>query len=713
MKGFFEAYEDNRNGKFITYRTGEISYEEAFANGFYYSAGWLGAGYAPQTIIYGSTPRLNYGEFVRGSAFIINIDGEELLAGWNYKGLEKKTVESGLETCVTLENPDAGVEVRVKTLLDGTDILTRWLEIKNLRKSRRRVGTLDIMAGGLQKTERPQNMLKPGDNLYRVGYMDASNWGTEGSFRWHELQGDGGHVIAGRFARDRFRQPMFVLENRATGANFICQIGYSGGWRAEIDVQRDINWEFRENALCSFRVGPDGIAPLALIEPDGIIITPKIHMGMVYGDLDDCCNRMHDHVRRSVIKHYTYWNAPVEVGLGGEMNMDIDGVLASIDYAKEYGAEYFIIDHGWQFQPESDKTPYNWIPNTLRYACGMDKIREKCHENGMKFGLWMEPERAFSREWPIMKEHPEYLGNNYTVKPGTNFEGGCENTWLSIYNDETAEAVFRMMDEVITAYRCEIFRLDHNVFSRSYKYADGVRVYGDFDYYRNFYAIMERLREKHPECIIENCASGGGRTDLGMLEHADHTWITDWQKAPRSFMITNGLTMALPPETIDRIITAQCGHLYGSFEFQAFQLFFGRITLNATTANGTTENSIQREKLTRIMDFNREVIQKGGYSNVYHHTPEFDAVEPKGTGIIERAAQNGSYDVVGVFNLADAGVFEDNIRPRGIDVSANYEVTVMSTGRKYVISGSNLANEGLRVRLAGSMTAEAFCMKRV
>ena len=63
MKRFHDSYVDSRGGTIINYRTGMNTYEEAFADGIYYAAGWLGSGYTPQQIIYGQVPRMNFRAF--------------------------------------------------------------------------------------------------------------------------------------------------------------------------------------------------------------------------------------------------------------------------------------------------------------------------------------------------------------------------------------------------------------------------------------------------------------------------------------------------------------------------------------------------------------------------------------------------------------------------------------------------------------------------
>ena len=71
--------------------------------------------------------------------------------------------------------------------------------------------------------------------------------------------------------------------------------------------------------------------------------------------------------------------------------------------------------------------------------------------------------------------------------------------------------------------------------------------------------MYDRIRKRFPDLILENCAGGGGRTDIGMIRRFSHTWVTDWQLAPRSFTVTNGMIIDLPPEYVDRLIDGRMG----------------------------------------------------------------------------------------------------------------------------------------------------------
>ena len=40
------------------------------------------------------------------------------------------------------------------------------------------------------------------------------------------------------------------------------------------------------------------------------------------------------------------------------------------------------------------------------------------------------------------------------------------------------------------------------------------------------YALLDRLREAHPDVEIESCASGGGRIDFGILNKTQRVWLS-------------------------------------------------------------------------------------------------------------------------------------------------------------------------------------------
>ncbi|MFH1006371.1 MAG: GH36 C-terminal domain-containing protein, partial [Candidatus Latescibacterota bacterium] len=214
--------------------------------------------------------------------------------------------------------------------------------------------------------------------------------------------------------------------------------------------------------------------------------------------------------------------------------------------------------------------------------------------------------------------------------------------------------------------------------------------------------------------IFENCAGGGGRTDVGMVRRFSHTWVTDWQVAPRSFTITNGMTMALPPEYVDRLLAGQNGHTTAELDFQARLLLFVRPTLSIFHPLGASPNPVQMDRVRHMVnlykDFVRPFMDTG---RIYHHTPTFEGPEPQGWGVLELSARDRSRGMAGIFQLSAPREPEYLLRLRGLDVSKRYRVTWDNAGQTCEVEGFVLMKQGIMVRLEGALTSELLLFEAV
>ena len=109
---------------------------------------------------------------------------------------------------------------------------------------------------------------------------------------------------------------------------------------------------------------------------------------------------------------------------------------------------------------------------------------------------------------------------------------------------------------VVEEYECDFFRLDCN-----FDYLQALRIPSETATSRTRTGATTRRSTAYSTAWralsrtdLENCGAGGGRTDIGLMKRFSHTWVTDWMMPPRAFQISNGMTMALPPEYIDRIV---------------------------------------------------------------------------------------------------------------------------------------------------------------
>jgi alpha-galactosidase len=598
----------------------------------------------------------------------------------------------------------------VHTKLDGTAILTRWLEVTNIGTQPAALASVSSWSGVLRKNDRWQASLD-GTNLplYSIGYFENGRWGEEGNFRWHEMP-NAALRIDGRYRREQHRHPMFMLRNNASGEFFIGQLAWTGGYSFDFDLNLEVGKDGSSAAL-SFSSGPEAQAPMRMLAPGETVNTPEMHLGLVYGDLDAAVQAMHMHVRRSVlmppVRVRRGW---IESGIGPELEITTEQVNHSIDEAVELGAEVFFIDASWYAPPVGNwwKTVGDWQVDRERFPQGIKPFRDRVHAVGMLWGLWMDAERVGDAS-RVAKEHPEWLAVNYN---GRREIGGL----LDLTNPDTAKWMEEQIIRVIDENELDFFRLDYNTDpGRGIRTVrNGFIENGYWRYYETVYGIYDRLRARFPKVIFENCAGGGARTDIGMVRRFNHTDVTDWQIAPRSFMITNGMTMALPPESVDRLLGGQGGQSAADFDFQSRLLLFLEPKFGFLYPMGSKQNPLFMTRTKRWISLYKDFVRPFlSDSRMYHHTPEVSGLEPHGWGVLELAAEDRTRGICGLFQLSAPMQSEYRLRARGLDLSRRYKVTFDNLGQTTVLDGFVLMEQGVTVRLEGPLTSELLLFEAV
>jgi alpha-galactosidase len=686
----------------ISYRTGWVVYEESLTKGQFVGRGWNGAGFVK---FYDG--RIDPAEHPMPEAFRVEIDGQSLASDWRWVGLEKTSSSSGnLHAVITLRHKVRPVTVKVHTKLDGTAVLTRWLEITNTGTHPAALSVACPWSGVMQKTNRWRSHLDgAGASLYSIGYFGGSRPIEEGDFHWHDMPA-AGYRIDGGYRRGRHRNPFFVVRNNATGEHFIGELAWSGGYSFEFDLNTEVAnlGVFDSAAALTFNAGPDALPPLRVIAPGETVATPEMHLGLVFGDLDAATQAMHSHLRRSVFMPQPRGRGGwVESGIGPEIEVTVEEVNHAIDVAAQAGVEVFYIDASWYTPPKGNwwTTVGDWNVDRQRFPEGLKPFRDRVHQAGMLWGLWMDADRIGS-ESRIAKEHPEWLAMNYE---GERKMGGL----LDLTKPEVAKWMENQIARVIEENQLEFFRLDYNTDPGAgiKTIRDGFIENGYWRYYEAVYGVYDRLRARFPNVIFENCASGGGRADIGMVRRFSQTWVADWQIAPRSFMITNGMTMALPPEYVNRLLGGQSGYTTADYDFQSRLLLFAQPTLAFLYPLGSRPNPLLMERTKRWVDLYKNFVRPFmDTGRIYHHTPEVAGLDPHGWGVLELDSNDRTRGICGLFQLSAPTQPEYLLRLWGLDVSRRYRVTWDNSGETSVVDGFTLMKQGITVRLEGPLTSE-------
>lgn len=699
--GYCGVYYKEGEEPSFCYRTGLTVYEEVFKGGALCAAGWNTAGY-PLDVLSHIPSRVKTEDLANPNSFHLELDGEYADRGLKFVSFTQNEEGGSVHAVVTLLCERKKARIKVHTLLDGTPILTRWLTVENLSEASLAVSELGVISGGIERIHIPFCGKALPDEIYSVGYMDADNHMHEGDFSFHLLHPDV-FSFGGGFSRRRYRYPMFMLRNEVAGRILYGQLGWSGGWRFDFDYNAHPR---KDRALLSFGMFVDTYKPICLMRPGETITTPKAHIGMMAGDVDEAVQAMHAHQRRSVLPPSNF-NIPVEAGIGPEHDMTVETTKASMDQMAYAGAEAYIVDAGWYCPPglevDWQKRVGYWHADPDRYPNGLKELRDYCHLKGMKFGIWMEPGRAAASL--LQPAHPEWFP--------TYIDGSTTQIFPDFTNPEVVAWTEEEIARVITEYGVEIIKFDYNIDNSTgsrlkyhVKEEDG-RV--ECRAFRHMQAVADmygRLRARFPDVIFENCASGGGRCDLDFIANFDHTWVSDNQMAPRSLYITNGMTLALPPERVDRMAAGMSGHKDASLDFHMRNIMLGHMSINIFSPRLAEMNpdalDFVKHSVSLYKAFIRPMLPESLY---FHHTPTMADIEAAGFATLELATPDRSQAAIAVFSAPNGGG-ETFVRPRGLDMGKTYRVWLDNSRTQCVMTGAALINEGVRVRIDHALASE-------
>ncbi len=655
-------------------------------------------------------------EFWSEDAFQLCIDRESLSGGWSVaSATEAPTSERGARHfVVALQNVDHPVDVQVHTLLDGTPVLQRWLEITNRSGEPMMLTRVAPWAG----------QLWPGHN-FTLGYFTADIWAKEGWFDWKPLPVGTTIIRCGK--GQGFDDPFFIMRNEVTGEYFIGHLAWTANWEMHFT---------RHDKGLSCSIGPTAVNALRVIVPGETVKTPAVHLGHVSGSLDSAVQAMHEHLRRSVLpirppERNALIQYLVPADQGYYMPFDEESAMKCVDVAEAIGAELFILDYGWW-----DVT-LDWTPSVKRFPRGLEPLIDYVRSKGMLFGLYVETEggRGDFRLSQVGKEHPDWFGPRDILK-------------LSV-----PEAAAWMESEVvrlIETYKLDLYRLDYNphyTYEGPDTVRDGIVENNYWRYYEAFYDLYARLQKKYPNLILQQAAAGGARNDLGTVSRFHETYLTDGLSIPRELQIYSGLTLGLPPEIFVILHGADGGVGLGKPQNLDTVL---RLTFTLSTPQifvGTVAPSIEelaperRERFLHYAHLYKEFIRPLlSTCRVYHHEPvnahgsvesspwfamEFTSPErERGWATIIRL-RNGPGDTF-VHKYANE-VTDDRsvlappswesdtyvLKPRGLDPARIYHVTFDALNTTVAVDGLRLLQDGLPIRLENVGMSELLLFEAI
>ena len=215
--------------------------------------------------------------------------------------------------------------------------------------------------------------------------------------------------------------------------------------------------------------------------------------------------------------------------------------------AKKLGVELFVLDDGWFGQRNDDHQSLgDYDVNKKKLPSGITGLSKSIKSLGLKFGLWFEPEMVNPKS-NLYEEHPEYA----ISIPGRTPSLGRNQLVLDLCNPNVLAYIKNELTRVIDLAGLDYIKWDMNRHITD-MYSMHIPNQGMFfhQYILGLYDILNYIRNRYPNILIETCSSGGNRFDLGMLSYGAQVWSSDNTDPIERLKIQEGLSYLYPPSTI-------------------------------------------------------------------------------------------------------------------------------------------------------------------
>ena len=364
--------------------------------------------------------------------------------------------------------------------------------------------------------------------------------------------------------------------------------------------------------------------------------------------------------------------------------------------ARDLGIELFVLDDGWFGHRNDDRTSLgDWYVNQEKLPDGISGLSRLVNQEGLKFGLWFEPEMV-SKDSDLFRAHPDFV----LATPGRSMSPGRNQFVLDFSRPEVVDAIYRQMLEVLKNSKISYIKWDMNrcmseVYSATALAGDQGKVM--HRYILGVYHLYDRLTKEFPEILFESCASGGARFDPGMLYYAPQAWTSDDTDAAERCKIQYGTSFAYPISSMGAHVSAAPNHQLNRvtpLKMRADVAYFGTLGYELDLEKLTPEEKEEMKCQVAFMKQYRELIQFGTF---YRLESPFEG-NTMAWMVISQAKDQA---LVGWYRFLNVphGPYR-KLALQGMDSETRYRVTEIQkpdSGRNGCFYGDELMQAGLIV----------------
>lgn len=498
-------------------------------------------------------------------------------------------------------------------------------------------------------------------------------------------------------------------------------IGAALCWNGNFQLRMDT----KLNRYHHFFAGIDPQSAEYLLEPREIFTTPKLALSFSNEGLSGVSRNFHRWARHEGWLHRGDKTREILLNSWEGVYFDINeqGMFQMMEDIKSMGGELFVMDDGWfgdKYPRNNDTTSLgDWMVDTRKLPNGIRSLTEKAKSLGIHFGIWIEPESANTLS-EFYEKHPQWVlqEKNRPLKQG---RGGTQ-VLLDMCNPKVQDFVFQLVDNLMTenpdiAY----IKWDANCPLQNYgsTYLPANKQQHLYvDYHRGLIKTLERIRAKYPDLVIQDCSSGGGRVNYGLLPWFDEFWTSDNNDPYQRVYIQYATSFFFPSNAMAQHIAHSPYWNTGRtspIKYRTDVAMSGRLGIELQPAKMSQE---EREQTKRaIADYKRirSLVQLG---NLYRLVSPYD----EGSHLSSFLYLNDNRTQAVLFAHRTKylyNIVEPRVRLAGLDAQKNYRLSELNVkvGQKpsplngKVVSGKLLMSTGLDLPLDKDYASCVFLLE--
>jgi alpha-galactosidase len=549
------------------------------------------------------------------------------------------------------------------------------------------------------------NMTMPLGNVRWLGGLRGDSANSDGAvedafvFAEHDFE-PGERLDLGSDGRSSEEfVPLFVVDDGRD--EFYGGLMWSGAWRASLERADD-----------RLRVGVSFPGVATSVSSSKPLDIPHAFFGVAAKATSDETSALRQFVLQGIrhgrpFQPLVTYNTWFTYGT----RIDEDSMVAEIDRAASLGVELFVIDAGWYLGAgetgdfDFDAGLGSWTADPDRFPSGLASLADYAHGVGLKFGLWIEPERVslatVGKAGLAQEPWLATRGKDY---------GAPLNAQICLAGAAGRKWVMDQLVSLIERVHPDYLKWDNNFWINCDRTGHGHGpADGNLAHVQALYGIFDELRRRYPDLLIENVSGGGARLDFGMMAYTDSAWMDD-RTSPASHVRHNieGLTFAFPPAyLLSFLIDGEGEPVAGAEDLPLLVRSRGAGILGLTYRTDRIDDDTAALLKQQIAEYKtyRGIITQSTAALLSAQAP----VDSSSWEILQEVADDARSLLIFGFK----GDGQDGrliVRPRGLLPEVTYDVRSLDIGAIGSAQGDLLMQDGIELIHAGGSRAHILVL---